>query len=88
METEQKKSNLGQQERRTVSYTFSSMDDLTGFFADLLPPQTVSDVIAGARRRFVVRAGCSRGETKLQLIRKCESMLLKTMKESRPSPNL
>ncbi len=80
---EQKRAELGPQERRTSNYTFRSLDDLTKFFSGLLATEAVSSVVDEAKSRFIVRAGVSRNETKLQLIRKCEVMLLKSMKNSR-----
>ena len=63
------------QERRSPVYIFKSEKMLTQYFSHFLSEEQIADVIRFMRNQFVERKNCSRRETAIQFIKKCECHL-------------
>lgn len=68
-------------ERRTDTYTFTSMKGLVRYFTTWLDKEEISEVIENSKIGFTVRAGCDAEETKLQMIKKCEYALVRILRK-------
>jgi hypothetical protein len=68
-------------ERRTDSYTFTSMKGLIRYFTTWLDEEDISQVIEDSKTGFIIRTGCDADETKLQMIKKCEYALVRILRK-------
>jgi hypothetical protein len=68
-------------ERRTDNYTFTTLKGLVRYFSTWLEEEDIDEVIQGSKAGFTIRAGCDSGETKLQLIKKCEYALVRILRK-------
>lgn len=67
-------------ERRTDNYTFTQMKGLVRYFSTWLEKEDIEQVIEDSKVGFVVRAGATPEETKLQMIKKCEYALVRILR--------
>jgi hypothetical protein len=67
-------------ERRTDNYTFTNMKGLVRYFSTWLEVDDIDDVIRNSKVGFTQRTGCDAGETKLQMIKKCEYALVRILR--------
>jgi len=65
----------------TVQFNFTTMEGLVGCFAQWLPRQHVIAVIEAEKVVFVVRKDCSLHETRMQFLKKCEGVLVRTIQD-------
>ena len=67
-------------ERRTDRYTFTTLKALEKYFRAWLPKDMIREQVERAKVGFVRRADASDEETRLQLIKKCEYMLVRLLR--------
>ena len=69
-------------DRRSDNYTFTSIKGLSRYFSSWLDDEEIESVIEVAKVGFLLRAGTSNQETKLQFIKKCEYALVRILRKS------
>ena len=68
-------------ERRTNNYTFTNLKGLIRYFSTWLEKDEIDEVIEDSKQGFIVRAGCTQEETKLQMIKKVEYALVRILRK-------
>ena len=58
------------------------MKGLTRYFSNWIEEEEIEEVIGQAKEGFLIRAGTSNEETKLQLIKKCEYVLVRLLRKN------
>jgi hypothetical protein len=64
-----------------AKYTFTSYESLVDYFTQWLPQDFVASIINNEKQIFVVRKEVSLEETRLQFLKRCENVLIKTLTE-------
>lgn len=65
----------------SIPFNFTTMEGLVGCFAQWLPRPNVIALIEAEKEVFVVRKDCSLQETRMQFLKKCEGVLVRTIQE-------
>jgi hypothetical protein len=68
-------------DRRTDSYTFTSMKGLLHYFSTWLEREEITEVVENSKTGFVRRNGSDHDETQLQMIKKCEYALVRILRK-------
>ena len=66
-------------ERRRHRYAFTTWEALYGRYSPCLAREDMLSVVRRAIAEFIPRNGCASGETRLQMVRKCESSLKRAL---------
>jgi hypothetical protein len=69
-------------ERRTDTYTFTSIKGIYQYFSSWLDKEEIKDIIEDAKSGFTHRSGASKEIDELQFIKKCEYLLVRTLRKS------
>jgi hypothetical protein len=72
------------EERRTNRYIFASMKALIRYFSPWYAAEDLEAVIREAQAGFVARQDASQEETHLQVIKKCEFILVQRLQAGPP----
>lgn len=73
-----KKIKAKDEDKRKDVYLFQSKKDLISFFSNWIPKDIILETMRIMREKFIKRKGCSRKETKLQYLKKCEFALVRS----------
>lgn len=71
--------------RRNDVYIFESEKDLISFFSRWLSKKEIKDICTASKKNFVTRHGCTKKETFLQYLKRCEFNIVKKIRKGEPA---